>query len=105
MKRRCVCGCGRRGGHDHHVIYRQELRRRASLERSYRALETDRRNVVPVAFDCHGGHHSGARRLRMHVLPDAVFEFAGELMGSAAYDYLAARYAGGDPRHDALLSV
>lgn len=103
MKPRCVCGCGRRGGHDHHVVYRQELRHRASRERSYRALETDRRNIVVVAFDCHGGHHSGARRLPLHVLPDAVFEFAGELMGPAAFDYLERRYAGGDPRLDALL--
>jgi hypothetical protein len=105
-KQRCACGCGSRGGHDHHVIYRQELRHRATLERSYRSLETDRRNIVPMAFDCHGGHHSGAARLHLSRLPDSCFEFAEEIMGAgAAFEYLGRYYAGEDPRLSALLEV
>lgn len=101
----CVCGCGRRDGHDHHVVYRQELKHHATREQSFRRLETDRRNMVRVAFDCHGAHHMGARRLRLSVLPDPVFEFAGELLGAgAAYEYLRRRYAGDDSRLDALLA-
>jgi hypothetical protein len=103
MKPRCVCGCGRRAGHDHHVITRQELRRRVSPERSYRSLQTDRRNIVRVAFDCHFDHHAQMRPFDLRCFPDAVFEFAGELLGAYAYDYLSRYYAGHDPRLDALL--
>lgn len=56
-----------------------------------------------VAFDCHGAHHSGAKRLLLGMLPDSVFEFAAELMGAgAAQLYLERYYRGQDPRVDAL---
>jgi hypothetical protein len=58
---------------------------------------------VPVSFACHGAHHGRSRPLRLAVLPDAVFDFARELMGPAAFDYLGRHYAGRDPRLDALL--
>lgn len=98
MKARCVCGCGRRAVHRHHVVYEQEVRRVGGSVR-------DARNLVPVAHDCHGAHHARARPLPVHVLPDSAFDFATELMGApAAFEYLSRRYSGRDPRLEALLS-
>jgi hypothetical protein len=94
---RCVCGCRGRAVHRHHAVYEQEVRRHGGDVR-------DPRNLVPVTFACHGAHHGRSRPLPLRVLPDAVFEFAAELMGPAAYDYLGRYYSGRDPRHDALLS-
>jgi len=94
----CVCGCGQRAVHQHHVVTRQEIRHHGGDPK-------DERNLVPVAFDCHGAHHSGAKRLLLSSLPDSVFEFAGELMGGAAADYLARYYRGDDPRLATLLSA
>lgn len=97
MKGRCVCGCGRRAVQQHHAVYVQELRRLGGSVK-------DRRNLVGVAYDCHGAHHARVRPLAAHVLPDSVFEFAYELMGAgAAYEYLRRRYSGGDPRLEELL--
>lgn len=106
MRARCVCGCGRRAAQLHHVIYQQELRRIArAAGTSARALIADPRNLVPVAFDCHGQHHAAARRLELWRLPDSVFEFAREVLGAGrAYEWLRRRYAGADPRLDALVA-
>lgn len=96
---RCVCGCGRRAVQQHHVVYAQEVRRAGGSV-------SDRRNLVPVAHVCHEAHHQRRAPFAMHVLPDSVFEFAAELFGrGAAYEYLARRYAGGDPRHAALIAA
>ena len=99
MKRpRCICGCGHRAIHRHHVIYAQAVEREGGNVR-------DERNLVWVAFECHGAHHGRSRPLELLVLPDSVFAFARELMGAAGFDYLRRRYAGEDPRLEALLSV
>lgn len=96
----------------HHVVYRQELRRLAR-ERVTAGppdvawemiLVADRRNLVPLGPKCHAAHHNRSRPLALHLLPDSVFEFASQVLGAGrAYEYLRRRYAGGDPRHDALL--
>lgn len=104
-KARCVCGCGRRAVHRHHVVYAQELVRRADTVADGHRLLRDPRNLVDVANDCHGQHHARRRPLPLHVLSESVFEFAGEVLGPAAYGYLSRRYSGGDPRHDALLNI
>jgi hypothetical protein len=112
VKGKCVCGCGRPVAARHHVVYEQELRKvvgalrhtglaRVDRDRLLR-LTTDPRNLVFVAFDCHGAHHSGARRYPLSVLPDSVFEFAAEVLGPRAHRYLRARYAGDDARLDLL---
>lgn len=125
---RCVCGCGRRGRHDHHVIYRQELRRRAAEIERARAAELaasgekewvkggppfsrpvtakviagrlggDRRNIVRIAFECHSAHHSRARPLDLGLLPDSAFEFALELLGGPAAFEYFRRYYAGGDR-------
>jgi hypothetical protein len=98
-KPRCICGCGHRAVHPHHAVYQQHLRR-------YGGDPKDQRNIVPVAFDCHFAHHSGAKRLRLRDLPDSVFEFAVEIAGAGvAYELLGRYYAGDDPRLEVLLDV
>jgi hypothetical protein len=94
---RCICGCEKRAVHEHHVCYAQTVRREGGDIR-------DKRNLVPMAFGCHAAHHNRSRPLSAWRLPDAVFEFARELLGAgAAYEYLARRYAGSDHRLEALL--
>ena len=95
---RCICGCGQRAVHQHHAVYRQHLAQHGGDPK-------DDRNLVPVAFDCHGAHHSGAKRLKLSMLPDSVYQFAVELAGPGwAYEVLGRYYAGDDPRLEALLS-
>ena len=92
---RCICDCGRLVVHRHHVVYRQHI-----------PAETheDPRNLVPVANNCHWGHHNASCRYELRMLPDSVFEFAAEVLGPGkAFNYLQRRYAGEDPRLDALL--
>lgn len=82
----------------HHAIYAQHV------ERAGGDLNDDR-NLVPVAFSCHGAHHGRSRPFELGMLPDSVFAFALELLGPAAFDYLRRRYAGDDPRLEGLLSA
>jgi hypothetical protein len=96
---KCAAGCGRRGVQQHHAVYEQEIRRRGGRLRDPRVL-------VPLCVRCHERHHSRVAPLPLWRLPDGVFEFAVELLGAGgAHEYLARRYAGGDPRHDALRSA
>lgn len=98
MTARCVCGCRGRVVNQHHVVYRQEIVRRGGDVR-------DPRNLVPVAWTCHADHHGRGGPLPLRVLPDSAYEYAGELMGPAAFDWLQRHYAGTDDRLDALLTV
>lgn len=75
-------------------------------ERSLRVILADGRNLVDVAFFCHGQHHAGARRLLLEMLPDSVFEFAEGMLGvGAAYNYLRRYYDGADPRLERLYAA
>ncbi len=118
MTPRCICGCGERVAAKHHVVYEQTLRRVVADGRSTRmalpppdrvrllALTTDARNLVPVAFRCHGDHHGRARAYELGMLPDSVFEFAAEVLGPGkAFNYLRRRYGGEDARLDALVGL
>ena len=96
-RRSCICGCGVRAIQRHHAIYAQHCRAEG-------ASEKDQRNLVPVAIRCHEAHHNRTKPYLLSMLPDSVFEFAEEVYGAArAHNYLARRYAGADPRLDALL--
>lgn len=78
----------------HHVIYRQHCK----------GHERDERNLVPTCFRCHERHHSAHCRFCLGLLPDSVFEFAAEVLGTGpAYEYLRRRYSGEDRRLRALL--
>lgn len=96
-KPRCIA-CPRRSAHRHHVIYAQHVEREGGDLK-------DGRNLVWVCFSCHGAHHGRSKPFELQRLPDSCFEFAGELMGPAAFDYLRRRYSGEDLRLDALLAM
>ena len=102
---RCFCGCGRPAIQQHHVIYRQELKKAAGTDPAARKkLISDPRNLVWVASPCHGRHHSRHTVFPLTLLPDAVFEFAAEVLGAGpGYIYLEKRYGGDDPRLEAML--
>lgn len=77
--------------HDHHVVYEQHVERMGG--------DTwDPGNALGVCFDCHGTHHKQIKKLPISCLHNRNFDFAYELMGLSASDYLRRRYAGDDPR-------
>jgi hypothetical protein len=106
---RCFCGCGAiRGLALHHLVYQQELRRlaRSIDDGDLRAITLcqDRRNLVVVGPACHAAHHNRSKPYRLSMLPDAAFEFAGDVLGpERAFEYLRRRYGGSDVRHERLL--
>lgn len=116
-RRRCICGCGSKRVQGHHVVYKQALRAVVSREHKAKSVSgppdliremtliNDSRNIVPVGVTCHAAHHNRSRPLTLDVLPDSVFEFAGEVLGAYGYDYLRRRYSGEDARLDALLEL
>lgn len=76
---------------EHHVVYKQEVRRR-------KGDVSDPRDALRLCNSCHPAHHHRSRPVPLAALRDENYEFAFELMGVAAFDYLRRRYAGGDPR-------
>lgn len=76
----------------HHVIYQQELTRIGRED-----LLWDKRNALRVCLQCHHNHH-GIHSLPLTALTDANYEFAFEVLGERAVDYLRAKYDGDDPR-------
>lgn len=92
------CGVGN-ALHLHHVIYRQEVRRRGGWV-------FDPRDGLTLCVACHTSHHKNLREntLPLVLLRDENYEFAAELMGpGAAYEYLRRRYGGEDERLEGLL--
>lgn len=86
------CTSGRRERlAEHHVVYQQEVRRR-------QGDVSDGRNALRLCNSCHPAHHHRSRPVPLTALRDENYEFAFELMGGAAFDYLRRRYAGEDPR-------
>ena len=81
----------------HHVIYRQKIRRVGGDV-------WDPRDALTLCNSCHGRHHQRGRPVPLALLANENYEFAWELLGSAAYDYLRRRYSGEDPRLDTLLT-
>lgn len=91
MAQRVCRGCGRTDRWAaHHVVYAQEVRRRGGNE-------WDGRNAMRLCDRCHGKHH-GPQRIALGRLSEANLDFAFELLGPFAYDYLRRRYTGDDPR-------
>jgi hypothetical protein len=84
---RCAApDCPSRAVHFHHVVYRQHIR-------GVGGDVDDPRAVMPLCFSCHGDHHARCRVLPRSCLPAAAVEFAHEVLGAWADDYLARRYA------------
>lgn len=66
--------------------------------------DSDPRNAIWLARECHAAHHAAWPRLPASVLRDETIAFAAELLGPAAYDYFVRRYSGAaDERRIAAL--
>lgn len=92
--------CGKIGGdwEAHHVVEKQELK-------NQHAPLNDTRNALRLCIgpaSCHGGQHT-IKRVMLTALTDDNYEFAFEVLGTFAYDYLRRRYSGDDPRLDAWM--
>lgn len=89
--------CGQKNGLvNHHVIYRAEVQRCGGDV-------WDSRNAITLCSQCHEKHHSRHTVICLAALRNENIEFAFELKGSAAYNYLTRRYEGDDPRVDVAL--
>lgn len=87
-------GCGAPAVHHHHVVFRQHIER-AGGDRWHPD------DALALCLRCHADAHM--LRLPLCCLRDENFRFARELFGAGkAYEYLRRRYAGADPRLDAL---
>lgn len=84
-------GGGSRGLSLHHIVYRQHVRRASGDV-------WDPRNALTLCDCCHLAHHRRGRLIPTSVLPDAALDFAFELLGPAAFDYLTRRYGPPDDR-------
>ena len=91
-------GCLKRSHveHEHHVVYEQHVRANGGDR-------WDPRNALRLCVSCHSSHHHRGRVLPLVALRDANLQFAFELLGAGAYDYLRRYYRGPDPRLDAYL--
>jgi hypothetical protein len=93
-----MCGTTRRL-QIHHVVFEQHVRAEGGDP-------WDPRDGVTLCLACHvSTHKAGRKPLALWMLPDAAIEFAAELYGPGAYDYLRRRYGGDDPRVTALLEL
>lgn len=81
----------------HHVVYEQNVRRAGGNP-------WDPRDSLTTCIRCHCGHHHGSG-ITLMLLRDENFDFAFELLGAAAYDYLRRHYTGDDPRLERHLAA
>jgi hypothetical protein len=86
-----VTGQGGRAYHAHHAVRVQDVR-------AHGGDPHDPRNALRLAAQAHLDHHSGAHRIALTALTDQNIEYAFELMGPRAFDYLRRHYDGEDPR-------
>lgn len=75
----------------HHVVYQQHAKREG-------ANPHDARNALTLCPGCHAGHHNRKNPINVSTLHDANFEYAAEVFGLGAYDYLRRYYTGEDER-------
>jgi 5-methylcytosine-specific restriction endonuclease McrA len=79
--------CTKKGKHDHHVVFAQEVRKREPSK------EWDARNALKLCVECHRlTHKPGPKFFRTVWLRDSNIEFAFELMGDWAAVYLRRKY-------------
>lgn len=88
------CDRATRNWDAHHVIEKQELRRRGFDE-------WDPRNALRLCsgpLSCHAQHTGAAKRVDLKNLTDENLDYAFWALGAYAYDYLHRRYDGQDER-------
>lgn len=86
-----VTGYTGRDWQAHHVVERQELRRR-------RENEWDPRGALRLERRVHERHTDAVRRVPLRCLTDENIAYAIELMGVGAHPYLKRYYSGHDER-------
>lgn len=93
-----ICAVCRRGGSfdAHHVIEKQELERRGLWKWDPRGAM----RLCKGALGCHDQHtyKGGESRVPLAKLSMANIDYAFEVLGAFAYDYLRRRYKGDDAR-------
>jgi len=78
----------------HYVVEKQKLKAIGRTD-----LLWDHRNAMRLCkHPCHATHTNAHERVKLSALSNDNFNFAFEVLGAAAYDYLRERYAGDDPR-------
>lgn len=96
--------CLNRKDHDHHVVYKQHVKKAGgdvNDPRNALGICTQMRPGTPHRDTrCHPRHHSGVRRLPTACLRNENIEFAFELLGLAAESYFERYYDNSvpDPR-------
>lgn len=96
------CICGQPAVQFHHVVYQQHVRRAfrgqhpsnttPEYAECIKKLLSDRRNMLPLCYDCHRRHHNRVAPISRSDLPDAAVLYAEELLGDYADDYLRRYY-------------
>jgi 5-methylcytosine-specific restriction endonuclease McrA len=69
--------------HAHHVVYQQHIDE---------AVRWDPRNAMSTCSVCHEAHHNASRRIPLSRLSSTHLEFAREVLGDYADDYLKRYY-------------
>lgn len=85
-----TCRTPVRGLQLHHIVYRQHVRKEGGDE-------WDPRNGLTLCVACHVSHHKYGRVFPLILLPEVALEFAFDLLGPAAGNYLPRRYSGPAP--------
>lgn len=94
--------CGKPGDfHAHHVVDKQTLRR--EYGRTGDSLY-DTRNAMRLHRYCHFQFENSRAEIPLTKLKDCMIEYAVEVMGLRAYDYLKRYYSGDDERVEAILT-
>lgn len=94
-RRQRVCAVSGKGGlfDPHHVVEQQWLKQNGL------PLD-DKRNALRLNPDIHANHTTKMTKVPMRCLTDDNFEYAFEVMGIKAVEYLARNYEGTDPRYE-----
>lgn len=85
---------GSKGWEAHHVVEKRWLKA------NFKPL-WDWRNALRLRPDVHGQHTTRMKPVPLRCLTDENIQFAFEVMGYMAYDYLTRLYTGDDPRVEA----
>jgi len=95
-----VCAVTGKGGafDPHHVVEQQTLKREG-------VPLDDRRNALRLNPDIHANHTTKTTKVPMRCLLDCNFEYAFEVLGVRAVEYLERNYEGTDPRFERAAEV
>lgn len=101
--------CHNSKDHDHHVVYKQHVKRAGGDINDPRNALGICSHIRPEPNNnlCHGRHHNAVRRLPTVCLRDENIEFAFDLLGLAADPYFDRYYDNSecDPRIEAAMAA